>query len=84
LPQFALKDAFASTALIALGIAWILVALNDLGHSIDPLELPMWLFVIGGAFVGAGILAPFRAALFGATLGAFVNLLLIGMVVAHG
>jgi hypothetical protein len=82
--RFALKDLFASTALIALGIAWILVALPDLGFSIDPLELPMWLFVIGGVFIGAGLLAPFRAALIGAALGAFVNLLLIGTATAYG
>ena len=76
-PRFALKDMFATTALIAVGMAWIFVALPDLGDSLDPLKLPMWSFVIGGAFIGAGVLAPLRMALVGSILGAIVQLLLV-------
>jgi hypothetical protein len=83
-PRFKLNDVFASTGLIALGIAWILAAQPDLAHSIDPLELPMLLFIVGGAFIGAGVLAPFKIALVGAGLGAAVHLLLVWSAATHG
>jgi hypothetical protein len=76
-PRFALKDMFACTALIAVGLAWIYVAYPMLRHSIDHLEFPVWLFIVGGAFIGSGILAPFKLASIGAVLGALVLLLLI-------
>jgi hypothetical protein len=76
-PRFVLKDLFANTALIAVGLAWIFVAYPLLRHSIDHLGLPVWLFIVGGSFIGAGVLAPFRMASIGAILGTIVQLLLI-------
>jgi hypothetical protein len=84
LPRFALKDVFASTALLAVGMAWIFIALPDLGHSLDHLELPVWSFVIGGAFIGAGVLAPLRMAVVGTILGASVQLLLLYTATSFG
>jgi hypothetical protein len=75
--RFVLKDLFASTALIAVGLAWIYVAYPLLRHSIDDLEFPVWVFIVGGSFIGAGVLAPFRMASIGAILGTIVQLLLI-------
>jgi hypothetical protein len=74
---FALKDLFASTALIVLGLAWIVVALPTLRYSLDRLESPVWIFVVGGAFFGAGVSTPFKFAVVGTLLGAVVQLLLI-------
>jgi hypothetical protein len=68
---------FASTALIALGLGCITLAYPLLRHSVVHLELPVWVFIMGGSFIGAGILAPFRMASIGAILGTLVQLLLI-------
>jgi hypothetical protein len=84
LPRFALKDILASTGLIALGMAWISVALPDLGDTVASLELPTWLFVTGGAFIGAGALALIRSAYVGALVGASVSLLLVYTAASFG
>jgi hypothetical protein len=76
-PRFTLKDLLATTALIALGLAWIVFALPTLRRSLDNLELPVWAFIVGGAFLGAAILTPFRRAHIGAIWGALVQLALI-------
>jgi hypothetical protein len=76
-PRFALRDLLTSAALIALGLAWVFTAWPSLGLSLAHLEPPVWYFVIGGAFIGAGVMLPFKLAMVGAMLGALVQLLLI-------
>jgi hypothetical protein len=63
----------AATALNALGLAWIYVALPSLRYSLDRLEPPVWIFVVGGTFVGAGVLQPLELAPVGAMFGALSN-----------
>jgi hypothetical protein len=75
--QFALKDLFASTALVAVGLAWIVIAMPMLRHSLEHLDFPVWLFVGGGAFLGAGALRLFKTAPVGALVGSIVQLALI-------
>jgi DNA-binding transcriptional LysR family regulator len=76
-PRFTLNDLMASTALIGLGMGWIVVALPSIGDSLEHLNAPVWMFTIGGAFIGAGVLMPLRRARIGAAVGAFVQLALV-------
>jgi hypothetical protein len=76
-PQFAVKDLLVSTALIAVGLAWIVIALPLLRDALDYLEFPVWMFVIGGTFVGAGALRPLKITTAGALVGAIVQLLIV-------
>jgi hypothetical protein len=37
----------------------------------------MWMFLVGGVFIGAGVLTPFKRARVGAIVGALVQFALI-------
>jgi hypothetical protein len=73
MPRFTLKIMFASMALIATGIAileyrgWLPVG----GRVSELFLLVLWL--AAGAFIGAGILLPFKRPFIGVLLGIIVQ-----------
>ncbi len=83
-PRFTIRQLFASTALIAIGLA-LIVYLLRVQLNVDP-PLNDWvagtLWLIGGTLLGAGVLTPIDRALIGASVGLFVQLVLLCGVIA--
>jgi hypothetical protein len=78
-PRYSLKRLFASTTLIAVGLACVIVAYRSLieEKQIDRLSIVLW--IGGGVMIGAGALIPFRMTLFGVAIGFVVQLLLLSV-----
>jgi hypothetical protein len=72
--QFSLKRLMASTAIIAVGCAMIGEALRQSTMEMPRHFLPLFfLWFMGGVFVGAGMLYPFRRSKLGGVLGFFIQ-----------
>lgn len=69
--KFNLKDLLLGTALISLGLAMAVTPFRALfGHAMwYHILLPQLFWLGGGAFVGGGILLPFKKAAAGAVIG---------------
>ncbi len=79
--QFSLKRLFASTALVAGGLA-IVVSLSTYQYDVRPslrdiITALLWL--CGGMMIGAGLLLPFRRTTLGLVLGFVVQFLLLAV-----
>jgi hypothetical protein len=74
MPSFGLKQLFLCVTLIAIGAALIAFAFGRRyqGVVIDYAGLRIVAFVVGSAFAGAGIAAPFKRAGMGAAIGPIV------------
>jgi hypothetical protein len=83
MPRFSLKSLFASFILISVGIT-LLVAISLCGNGYGGYDMrtafPLWF--AGGAAIGAGILIPYKRALWGAKMGFKVQLALLKLYVA--
>jgi hypothetical protein len=74
--QFSTRRIFASTALIAIGLGIFIPNYRVIYFVEHPqkyglaLAIPLW--ILGGALIGAGVLTPFKKAIYGAIIGAVV------------
>jgi hypothetical protein len=88
MPRFSIKDLMLATTLVALGLAIAIVDMSVTNRDLSrdyhlPLHPLTSLVVlsIGGAFIGAGLLAPFRRKAIGAGVGFFLpGLLIVGYI----
>ena len=71
MPRFGLKQLFLCVTLIAIGVAMLAFTYSpyDRSESLNHLRLRVIFGVMSGAFIGAGIGAPFKRAGAGAVIG---------------
>ena len=77
MPRFTIKDLLLATTLVAIGAGtWAflfrgVVATSRMGADI------MMLWIVGGAFIGAGLVAPFKRPWEGAIVAIVLQFLLV-------
>ena len=76
--SFSLKRLFASTALIAVGLAVMVRVVQVTGLYHWVIDFPVCFFA--GALLGAGALAPFRRMGLGAAIGLALSVLYLALV----
>ncbi len=71
MPRFSIKNLMLATLLVAAGLAVCLVPLNYAGDmSLSArLHIALLAFGVGGAMIGAGVMAPFHKKATGAAIG---------------
>lgn len=79
MPRFSLKRMFASTSLVAAGLAVVIEVYRSVWEGDPELAdgLPLALWVGGGMMIGAGALVPIKITLCGMLIGLIVQLLLL-------
>jgi hypothetical protein len=83
MPSFSVKRMFGSATTISVGIA-LLVAMSRCDNGYGGFDMrtagPLWF--AGGAVIGAGIMIPYKCAMWGAKMGFKVQLALLMLYVA--
>ena len=69
--RFTLKEMFGGMGLVAVGLAMVIVSIGPIFEDYGnwSAALPIGIWYLGGMFLGAGILAPFKKVWYGAWVG---------------
>jgi hypothetical protein len=85
MPKFALKDLLLSMTCITLAMGLLTFGLRS--HSMYEVECPwvgLLIWLVLGVLIGAGLLAPFKRASFGAAWGLIGQIVLWMLLIAVG
>lgn len=85
MPRYSLKRLFASTTLIATGLASVIVVYTSVFEK--GMELNPWVLLLlwfgGGMMIGAGAFVPFRMTLSGIAFGFIVQGIMLFAVIEY-
>jgi hypothetical protein len=73
--RFSVKELLLSTTLLAAGIVAVCLTIEPRSYLSTSGHIVCWL--IGGAFIGAGLFLPFKRPWIGATVGALIQIALL-------